>query len=85
MNGTNACLEVEADQVDLPDGPFTVESWIKPSNDTNGAIVANLRIGGFSLEVAGVPRFRSTSLIWKITGGPTYSAVKMECSVKMIP
>lgn len=58
LNGTNACLEIENDQLLLPDGPFTVEAWVKPSNDTNGAIVSNLKIGGFSLEVAGTPQFR---------------------------
>jgi len=58
LNGTNACLEIERDQLDLPAGPFTVEAWVRPAHDTNGAIVANLRIGGFSLEVAGTPQFR---------------------------
>lgn len=58
LNGTNACLEIERDQVPLPAGPFTIEAWVKPAHDTNGAIVANLRVGGFSLEVAGTPQFR---------------------------
>jgi hypothetical protein len=58
LNGTNACLEIESDQIAFPDGPFTVEAWVKSTGDTNGAIVANLKIGGFSLEVAGVPQFR---------------------------
>jgi len=58
FNGTNACLEIENDQIALPDGPFTVEAWVKPSNDTNGAILSNIKIGGFSLEVAGTPQFR---------------------------
>lgn len=58
LNGTNACLEIENGQLEFPDGPFTVEAWIKPSPDTNGAIVSNLRIGGFSLEIAGTPQFR---------------------------
>lgn len=58
FNGTNACLEIENDRVVFPDGPFTVEAWVFPSNDTNGAIVANIKIGGFSLEVAGTPQFR---------------------------
>lgn len=58
LNGTNACLEIERDQLNLPAGPFTVEAWVRPARDTNGAIVANLRIGGFSLEVAGTPQFR---------------------------
>jgi hypothetical protein len=58
LNGTNACLEIEQDQIALPDGPFTAEAWVKPSTDTNGAIVANVKIGGFSLEVAGTPQFR---------------------------
>ena len=58
FNGTNACLEIEKEQLALPDGPFTVEAWVKPSNDTNGAIVSNVKIGGFSLEVAGTPQFR---------------------------
>lgn len=56
LNGTNACLEI--DQLHFPDGPFTVETWVKSAGDTNGAIVANLKIGGFSLEVAGTPQFR---------------------------
>lgn len=58
LNGTNACLEIENDAFHFPDGPFTVESWVKSNGDTNGAIVANMKIGGFSLEVAGVPQFR---------------------------
>jgi len=58
FNGTNACLEIENDQINFPDGPFTVEAWVLPTRDTNGAIVANLKIGGFSLEVAGPPQFR---------------------------
>jgi hypothetical protein len=58
LNGTNACLEIEREQIDFPDGPFTVEAWVKPSLDTNGAILSNLKVGGFSLEVAGVPQFR---------------------------
>jgi len=58
LNGTNACLEIENGRIELPDGPFTVEAWVKPSHDTNGAIVSNLKIGGFSLEVAGTPQFR---------------------------
>jgi len=58
LNGTNACLEIENDQINFPDGPFTVETWVKSNGDTNGAIVANIKIGGFSLEVAGVPQFR---------------------------
>ncbi len=58
FNGTNACLELENDLIAFPDGPFTVEAWVKPSSDTNGAIVSNIKIGGFSLEVAGVPQFR---------------------------
>ena len=58
LNGTNGCLEIENDQLAFPDGPFTVEAWVKPSNDTNGAIVSNIKIGGFSLEVAGTPQFR---------------------------
>jgi hypothetical protein len=58
LNGTNACLEIENDQITFPDGPFTVEAWVKPSHDTNGAIVSNIKIGGFSLEVAGTPQFR---------------------------
>lgn len=58
LNGTNACLEIENDQIHFPDGPFTVETWVKSVGDTNGAIVANIKIGGFSLEVAGVPQFR---------------------------
>jgi hypothetical protein len=58
FNGTNACLEIERDQVQLPDGPFTVEAWVLPVGDTNGAIVSNIKIGGFSLEVAGTPQFR---------------------------
>jgi hypothetical protein len=58
LNGTNACLEIERDQIDLPDGPFTVEAWIKSDGDTNGAIISNIKIGGFSLEVAGTPQFR---------------------------
>jgi len=57
-NGTNACLEIEQGQVQLPDGPFTVEAWVLPVGDTNGAIVSNIKIGGFSLEVAGTPQFR---------------------------
>lgn len=58
LNGTNACLEIENDQLNFSDGPFTVETWVKSNGDTNGAIVANIKIGGFSLEVAGVPQFR---------------------------
>jgi hypothetical protein len=58
LNGTNACLEIENDQIAFPDGPFTVEAWVKSNGDTNGAIVSNIKIGGFSLEVAGVPQFR---------------------------
>ena len=58
LNGTNACLEIEQDQMEFPDGPFTVEAWVRPSTDTNGAIVSNIKIGGFSLEVAGTPQFR---------------------------
>lgn len=58
LNGTNACLEIENDQIPLPDGPFTVEAWVKSAGDTNGAIVANLKVGGFGLEVAGTPQFR---------------------------
>lgn len=58
LNGTNACLEIEPDRIDFPDGPFTVEAWVKSAGDTNGAIVANIKIGGFSLEVAGTPQFR---------------------------
>jgi 3',5'-cyclic AMP phosphodiesterase CpdA len=58
FNGTNACLEIENDQLVLPDGPFTIEAWVKPSNDTNGAIVSNIKIGGFSLEIAETPQFR---------------------------
>jgi 3',5'-cyclic AMP phosphodiesterase CpdA len=58
FNGTNACLEIENDQIDFPDGPFTVEAWVLPTRDTNGAIVSNLKIGGFSLEVSGPPQFR---------------------------
>jgi hypothetical protein len=58
LNGTNACLEIERDQIDFPDGPFTVEAWVKSAGDTNGAIVSNIKIGGFSLEVAGTPQFR---------------------------
>ena len=58
LNGTNACLEIENDQINFPDGPFTVEAWVKSAGDTNGAIVANIKIGGFSLEVAGTPQFR---------------------------
>ncbi len=58
LNGTNACLEIERKQGPLPDGPFTVEAWVKGARDTNGAIVSNLRVGGFSLEVAGTPQFR---------------------------
>ena len=58
FNGTNACLEIEHDQINFPDGPFTVEAWVLPSHDTNGAIVSNIKIGGFSLEVAGRPQFR---------------------------
>jgi hypothetical protein len=58
FNGTNACLEIENDQLAFPDGPFTVEAWVKPSNDTNGAIISNIKIGGFSLEVAETPQFR---------------------------
>jgi len=58
FNGTNACLEIEQDLTEFPDGPFTVEAWLRPSADTNGAIVSNIKIGGFSLEVAGTPQFR---------------------------
>ncbi len=58
FNGTNACLEIENGAVNFPDGPFTVETWALPTRDTNGAIVANLKIGGFSLEVSGPPQFR---------------------------
>jgi len=58
FNGTNACLEIGNEQTDFPDGPFTVEAWVLPSYDTNGAIVANIKVGGFSLEVAGTPQFR---------------------------
>jgi hypothetical protein len=58
LNGTNACLEIENDQIAFPDGPFTVEAWVRSTGDTNGAIVSNIKIGGFSLEVAGVPQFR---------------------------
>jgi hypothetical protein len=58
FNGTNACLEIGPEQLPLPDGPFTVEAWVASSGDTNGAIVSNIKIGGFSLEVAGTPQFR---------------------------
>lgn len=58
LNGTNACLEIENDQLHFPDGPFTVEAWVKSASDTNGAILSNIKIGGFSLEVAGTPQFR---------------------------
>ncbi|MBM3847105.1 MAG: hypothetical protein FJ405_12580 [Verrucomicrobia bacterium] len=58
LNGTNACVELGLDRVRLPEGSFTVEAWIKPSKSTNAAIVSNLRIGGFSLELAGAPQFR---------------------------
>ena len=58
FNGTNACLEIEKEQLTLPDGPFTVEAWAMSFGDTNGALVSNIKIGGFSLEVAGTPQFR---------------------------
>jgi 3',5'-cyclic AMP phosphodiesterase CpdA len=58
FNGTNACLEIEEEKLALPDGPFTVEAWVASSGDTNGAIVSNIKIGGFSLEIAGTPQFR---------------------------
>jgi hypothetical protein len=58
FNGSNACIEIEKEQIMLPDGPFTVEAWVKPANDTNGTIVSNLKIGGFSLDVAVTPQFR---------------------------
>jgi predicted phosphodiesterase len=58
LNGTNACLEVANDQIKFPDGPFTVEAWVKSAGDTNGAIVSNIKIGGFSLEIAVTPQFR---------------------------
>jgi len=58
LNGTNACLEIENHQISFPDGPFTVEAWVMSDGDTNGAIVANIKIGGFSLEIAGTPQFR---------------------------
>jgi len=58
FNGTNACLEIENDKLTLPDGPFTVEVWVMSFGDTNGAIVSNIKVGGFSLEVAGTPQFR---------------------------
>jgi 3',5'-cyclic AMP phosphodiesterase CpdA len=58
LNGTNACLEIDQSQLAGIEGPFTVEAWVLPSRDTNGAIVSNLKIGGFSLEVAGPPQFR---------------------------
>jgi hypothetical protein len=58
LNGTNACLEIDRSQLAGIDGPFTVEAWVLPSRDTNGAIVSNIKIGGFSLEVAGTPQFR---------------------------
>lgn len=28
LDGKNACLSLTADQVDLPDGPFTIEGWL---------------------------------------------------------
>jgi hypothetical protein len=58
LNGTNACLEIANDQIKFPDGPFTVEAWVKSAGDTNGAIVSNIKIGGFSLEIAVTPQFR---------------------------
>jgi hypothetical protein len=53
FDGKTACLEIERDRITLPDGPFTVEAWVNPAEDKNGAILSNLKIGGFSLEVAG--------------------------------
>lgn len=57
FNGKDACLEIEQEYLAAPEGPFTVEAWVKPADDKDGGIVANLKIGGFSLEVAGAPRF----------------------------
>ena len=57
FDGKDDCLEIDRDFLTLPDGPFTVEAWVKAEDDTDGGIISNLKIGGFSLDIAGTPRF----------------------------
>ena len=57
FDGKDDTLEIDGGLLPPADGPFTVEAWVKPADETDGGIVSNLKIGGFSLEVAGEPRF----------------------------
>jgi hypothetical protein len=58
LDGKAACLEIAQEDVPVLDGAFTVEAWVKPADRKDGALVGNLKAGGFSLEIAGAPQFR---------------------------
>lgn len=57
LDGKSACLELDQAILAALEGPFTVELWAKPAAETDGALLSNLKVGGFSLDVAGSPRF----------------------------
>jgi len=81
FDGKGACLEIDQDRITLPDGPFTVEAWVKPASDKDGGVLSNLKIGGFSLDVAGTPRF-SVQTDDRSVNERTYANIKPSISAK---
>jgi hypothetical protein len=58
FDGRTACLRVEPEPLRVPEGPFTVEAWVKPVGGGDGSIVSNRRgNAGFGLEVRDEPVF----------------------------
>ncbi len=59
VTGPESALEVRSNHIDLPDGPMTLEAWVKPKSHSGySAIVAKTQSSEFSVfSDEGVPQF----------------------------
>ena len=88
FNGKEACLEIDKEQFQPADGPFTVEAWIKPTDSKDGGLVGNQKIGGFALDIAGTPRFSVQTddrSVNERTAVPISKPVTVKASEKLPP
>lgn len=84
FDGKAACLEIPVEDFAAPEGPFTVEAWVRPADDKDGGLVSNLKLGGFSLDVAGTPRFSVPGSLVPFTGrGKAPAAVAAKAKDKL--
>ena len=59
ISGPESALEIPSSEIPLPQGPFTLEAWVKPTIDTGfNAIIAKTQSSGYSFfSDEGVPQF----------------------------